>query len=67
MGLKVLGMIEYVCRGAATLTRKCARMFTSVTTNDVPSELFCQMMCILSVVANAEKGSQTKGTPPNVI
>jgi len=45
MRLKVLGLIEYVCRGAAILTRKCAGMFTSVTTNDVPSELFCQMMC----------------------
>jgi hypothetical protein len=43
--LKVLGLTEYVCRGAVILTRKCARMFTSVTTNDVPSELFCQMMC----------------------
>ena len=38
MRLKVLELIEYVCRGAATLTRKCAGMFTSVRTNDVPSE-----------------------------
>jgi hypothetical protein len=28
--LKVLGLIEYACRGAATVTRKCAVMFTSV-------------------------------------
>jgi len=38
MRLKVLGLIEYVCRGAETLTHQCAGMFTSVTTNDVPSE-----------------------------
>lgn len=53
--LKVLGLIEYVCRGAATLTRKCAGMFTSVTTNDVPSELFCQMMCWLGPVAKCRE------------
>jgi hypothetical protein len=55
MWLKVLGLIEYSCGGAATLTLKCVAMFTSVTTNDVPAELCCQMTCRLSLVAKSRE------------